>query len=241
MRRIVQSVSLLSFLALAVIAHGQAARPQFRPAVLKSGAESLVNQINVEELSKKGQENGAVMFCAAISKTGDVLKSWTYRGTPGSDALEQEVVKQLQTVKFTPAIYNHQPVEVLLFATVAFSEAKPHLRILLNQDPKELRDAKDFIGPQPVSGGDSKFTGLHPPTITSPEILSALVGLEIKVDASGNLKEMQVLNEEPPSLGFADAALSDFREAKFVPAFRDGDPTEAQTVLPVCYKLAPTE
>lgn len=239
MRRIVPFLSLLFFLGVAVVAHGQGARPQFRPAVLKSGAESLVNRINVEELLQKGQKDGAVMFCAAVSKTGEVANSWTYRGTPGTDELEQEIVKQLQTVKFTPAIYNHQPVDVLLFATVVFSDAKPHLRILLNQDPKELKEANDFIGPQPVVGGDSKFSGLHLPPASTPVMLTAFVGLEIQVDARGNLKQLQALNEEPPLLGFADAALSDFRDAKFIPAFRDGDPTEIQTILPVCYKPLP--
>src|SRR5438067_1337034 len=57
-----------------------------------------------------------------------------------------------------------------------------------------------------------------------------------KVDAKGNLKNTQVLSEEPPLLGFGDAALSDFGGAKFIPAFRKGQPVECNVKIPVFYK-----
>jgi hypothetical protein len=56
------------------------------------------------------------------------------------------------------------------------------------------------------------------------------------VDAKGNLKNVQVLSEEPPLLGFGDAALSDFSGAKFIPAFRNGQPVESNVKIPVYYK-----
>jgi len=56
------------------------------------------------------------------------------------------------------------------------------------------------------------------------------------VDAKGNLTNLQVLSEEPPLLGFGDAALSDFSVAKFIPAFRNGQPVESNVKIPVYYK-----
>ena len=47
---------------------------------------------------------------------------------------------------------------------------------------------------------------------------------------------MQVLSEEPPLLGFGDAALTDFDGAKFIPAFRNGQPVESNVKIPVYYK-----
>jgi hypothetical protein len=47
---------------------------------------------------------------------------------------------------------------------------------------------------------------------------------------------LQVLSEDPPLLGFGDAALSDFSGAKFIPAFRNGQPVESSVKIPVYYK-----
>ena len=60
--------------------------------------------------------------------------------------------------------------------------------------------------------------------------------LALNVDAMGNLQSMQVVSEEPPLLGFGDAAISDFTGAKFIPAFRNGQPTECTVKIPVYYK-----
>lgn len=216
-----------------------AARPQFRPAVLGSGSDSLINRIDTAELLKNGQKDGAVMFCALVSPNGDASSAWTYRPMPGTEALQQELEKRLADAKFTPPIYQYQPVGVILFGTAIFSAAKtPHIQIFLNQDPNEIKTASDFIAPQPVIGGDSKFDGLTPPESSIPVPLSAVVDLELKINRQGELQGMEVIREEPPLLGFADAAMADFREAKFIPAFRYGDPDDAAVIQPVCYKPA---
>lgn len=197
----------------------------------------MINRIDPKELGKNGQKDGAVMFCSVVDKSGEAMASWTYKGTPGSGPLEEEVNKRFEGLKFIPAIYNYQPVGVLLYGTVVFSfdGLKPRIRIFLNQDPRELKESKDFIGPQPVIGGESKFDGLTPPQ--NPSVpLTAVVGLGLKVDAKGDLQDLQLIGEDPPLLGYGDAALADFREAKFIPAFRDGDPAASDTILPVCYK-----
>lgn len=232
-------VSLLVLLGHVSPAEAQGTRPQFRPAVLGSGPASLINRIDTDELGKKGQKDGAVMFCAVVSKTGETLTSWTYRGMPGTQALEEELIKRLEGVKFAPAIYQYQPVGVLLSGTAIFSaDAKPRLRIFLNQDAREFKKMSDFIAPQPVIGADSNFDGLTPPERGTPVPLTAVVELEVKVDIVGNLQDLRVITEEPPMLGFAQAATADFSGAKFIPAFRDGDPIETETVLPICYKPA---
>jgi TonB family protein len=66
--------------------------------------------------------------------------------------------------------------------------------------------------------------------------VTGVVELALNIDAKGNLTNMQVLSEEPPLLGFGNAALTDFGEAKFIPAFRDGKPVESNVKIPVYYK-----
>ena len=240
MRKII-CASAAAALAFAWVgfAEAQSAAPQFRPAVLGSGPDSLINRIDGEALMKAGQKDGAVMFSSLVNKNGEGVQSRTFRGMPGTAPLEEELRKKLQGIKFAPAIYNHQPVEVILSGTVVFSigDGKPRVRIFLNQDPTELKTAADFIAPQPVFGADSAFSGLdYPPELPVP--VSAVVDLSLSVDATGKLRDLRVLAEEPPLLGFAEMARRDFSGARFIPAFRDGDPTEATTIYPVAYQPA---
>src|ERR1700758_2395762 len=83
------------------------ALPEFRPALLGTGPDSLVNKIDAADLIKKGQKDAAVMFSCLVAPTGDVVRSACYRGTRGSELLEQEVLKRLANAKFIPAICNH--------------------------------------------------------------------------------------------------------------------------------------
>ena len=237
MRRAVSFFTvLLLCLGAATPARAQG-RPQFRPAVLGTGPDSLINRIDGAALMKAGQKDGAIMFCSLTAKDGRLVESRTYRPMPDSDALEKEVRRCLEDTKVTPAIYNYQPVEVLFYGTVVFRivNAKPRVRIYLHQDPVELKKESDFVGPQPIFGGDSRFMGLHAPQEEHVVPVTGIVDLGLKVDAKGNPTEMRIIKEDPPLLGFGAAALEDFAGAKFVPAFRDGDPAECDTVLPVVY------
>jgi hypothetical protein len=178
------------------------------------------------------------MFCCRVATTGNVVWYRTYLPVPGSDLLEEEVRKRLDNARLAPAIYEHTAVEVLFYGTVFFSivDGKPKLHIFANQEAAELKAANDFIGPQPVIGADSKFTGLHYPREGMTVFVKGLVRLALKVDAEGNLQDLQAVSEEPPLLGLARAALTDFTGAKFIPAFRDGDPVESSILLPVRYE-----
>src|SRR5437867_8228302 len=191
------------------------ALPELRPALLGTGSDSLINKIDTADLIKKGQKDAAVMFSCLVAPTGDVVRSAAYRGTRGSELLEQEVLKRLVNAKFIPAIHNHQPVIVVFDGTVTFAvvNGKPRLRIFDNQQLDELKKESDFIDPQPYVGQDSKFTGIHYPDTGTTVQLTGLAELALNVDAAGNLKSMRVVSEEPPLLGFGEAAMSDFNGA----------------------------
>jgi TonB family protein len=147
-------------------------------------------------------------------------------------------LKRLANEKFIPAIHNHQPVIAIFYGTVTFAIAngKPRLRIFANQQLDELKKESDFIDPQPYVGQDSKFTGIHYPETGSTVQVTGVVELTLNVDAKGNLKSMQLVSEEPPLLGFGDAAISDLTGAKFIPAFLNGQPVESNVKIPVYYK-----
>lgn len=214
------------------------ALPEFRPALIGTAPNSLINTIDTADLIKKGQKEAAVMFSCLVAPTGNVVRSGAYRGTRGSELLEQELLKRLATAKFIPAIHNHQPVIAVFYGTAKFAvvNGKPRLRIFANQQLEEVDKESDFIGPQPYIGQDSKFTGLHYPETGSTVAVTGVVELALNVDAKGNLKNAQVLSEEPPLLGFGDAVLTDFGGAKFIPAFRSGQPVECNVKIPVFYK-----
>ena len=219
----------------------RASLPLYRPALLGTGPEALINRIDTAGLVKQGQKDAAVMFSCSVKKDGAVLSVSTYRGTPDSKLLEQEVLKKLSAAanpKFIPAIYNHIPVDAIYYGTVTFAivNDKPRLRIFSNQERPELVKESDFIGPQPFRGGDSKFNGFHYPTSESaPVQVDGSAELALKVDATGNLQDLRLLSEQPPFLGFGDAAFEDMVKAKFIPAFRDGKPVASEVKIPVYY------
>jgi TonB family protein len=214
------------------------ALPEFRPALVGTGPNALINTIDTADLIKKGQKDAAVMFTCLVAPTGNIARAGAYNGTKGSELLEKEVLKRLASAKFVPAIHNHQPVLAVFYGTVSFAvvKGKPRLRIFANQQLEELKKESDFIDPQPYVGQDSKFTGTHYPETPTTVKLTGVVELALNVDASGNLKSIQVVSEEPPFLNFGEAALSDFNGAKFIPAFRNGKPVDCSVKIPVYYK-----
>ena len=68
------------------------ALPEFRPALIGTAPNSLINTIDTSGLIKKGQKEAAVMFSCLVAPTGDVVRSGAYRGTRGSELLEQELL-----------------------------------------------------------------------------------------------------------------------------------------------------
>jgi hypothetical protein len=217
--------------------------PEIRPALIGTAPNSLINTIDTADLIKKGQKEAAVMFSCLVAPSGEIVRSGAYRGTQGSKLLEQELLKRLATARFIPAIHNHQPVIAIFYGTVKFAvvNGKPRLRIFANQQVSEVDKETDFIDPQPYVAdpthpNGSNFTGLHYPDTGSTVAVTGVVELALSVDAKGNLTSLKVLSEEPPLLGFGDAASNDFSGAKFIPAFRNGQPVESNVKIPVYYK-----
>jgi hypothetical protein len=212
--------------------------PLYRPALIGNGPDSLINQIDEKGLLKQGQKDALIMFCCTVSGTGDVLWSGTFRGTPGSQLLEQEVQKRLTGLKMVPGIYNHHPVDAIYYGTVVFAivEGKPHLRIFSNQEDEEIKKESDFIDPQIFIGPESGFIGLkYPEEASAPVLVKGVVAAKLKIDAEGNLEKLQVTGEEPPFLGFKTAAEKDLGYARFIPAFRGGKPVACEVTLPFFY------
>jgi hypothetical protein len=212
--------------------------PQYRPAVLGLGPNSVINQMDTAGLIRDGQKDGQLYFRCAVSKTGEILDTWTYKQAPDSILLERELVRCLDQAVFIPAVYDHEPVYAFFFGAVTFKivDGKPRLRIFANQEEAELKKESDFIGPQPFMGRGSKFEGLHYPSDAVTSELTGLVELAMKVDATGKLLDLRVVSEYPPLVGFRRAAAEDFRVATFIPAFRDGKPVECNITLPVYYE-----
>src|SRR5262249_7532469 len=105
--------------------------PELRPALIGTAPNSLINTIDTADLIKKGQKEAAVMFSCLVAPTGEVVRSGAYRGTRGSELLEQELLKRLATAKFIPAVHNHQPVIAVFYGTVKFGCVIGMTRLLI--------------------------------------------------------------------------------------------------------------
>src|SRR5262245_28106251 len=82
--------------------------PEVRPALIGTAPNSLINTINTADLIKKGQKEAAVMFSCLVAPTGQIVRSGAYRGTRGSELLEQELLKRLATAKFLHAVHDNK-------------------------------------------------------------------------------------------------------------------------------------
>src|SRR5437762_2065406 len=81
--------------------------PMYRPILLGTGPESLINRIDTAALIREGQKDAAIMFSCSVKKDGTVLWVSSYRGTPDSKLLEQELLKKISAAanpRFIPAI-----------------------------------------------------------------------------------------------------------------------------------------
>jgi hypothetical protein len=220
----------------------QSSPPQYRPVLIGKGPEALINRIDTQDLINKGQKDGVVMFICAVSKTGEVQSSGTYRAAGDVQFLERELQRKLagaSNPKFIPAIYNRAPVNALYFGTVTFAvvDGKPRLRIFSNQQIEDVNKESDFVGPQPVLGGPSKFSGFRYPKLPENAVpVDGFVEVRLKVDENGNLQCLRVIEEKPPLLGFAIAAINDLTGTKFVPGFRDGKPVACDVTVPIYYR-----
>ena len=213
--------------------------PQFRPVLLGLGPDSVINRMDTRGLIRDGQYDASLYFRCAVGPTGDVLNTAVYHQSPDSTLLERELMRCLEQAVFVPAVYEHQPVAAFFFGAVDFKvvNRKPRQRIFANQEAEELNKESDFIGPQLFMGPGSSFHGLHYPPESATAALTGLVELGMKIDATGKLKEMKVVSEYPPLLGFKRAAEEDFRGVTtFIPAFRDGKPVECSVTLPIFYE-----
>ncbi len=225
-----------AFAADVEVQTGNSKLPMYRPALVGSGPAAIINTIDTKGLVQQGQKDAAVMFSCSVAKDGEVMWSGTYHGTPGSQLLEKEVLKRLTGAKFIPAVYNHQPVEVIFNGSVFFAviDGKPRLRIFSNQEGEELKKESDFVAPQPFIGNESGFNGFHYPADLPVEVRGE-VSLRATISATGVLKDLQVASEDPPLVGLGQAAMLDLRNARFIPAFRGGQPVESTVTIPVFF------
>jgi len=212
--------------------------PQYRPALLPLGPNSVINRMDEAGLIRDGQKDGSLYFRCSVSRTGEIMNTWTYHQSPDSKLLERELVRCLDQAIFIPAVYEHETVNTFFFGTVTFKvvDGKPRLRIFANQEEAELKKESDFVSPQPFVGKRSKFEGLHYPSDTVTSELTGMVELAMKIDATGKLLDLRVVSEYPPLVGFRRAAAEDFRVATFIPAFREGKPVACEITLPVYYE-----
>lgn len=203
--------------------------PEMRPALLSRGHRSLINLIDGQSLMKRGQGDGVVMFSCGVDTLGNAGGGISYRGTPHSELLGREVVERIDHAQFEPAVFHHNHVPVWIGGTVAFfiKDGKPHVRVYLNQQDKDLAEAHDFIAPQFAFIPDNnKFRGFYSPRNAPGHDLFAVVTLDVMTD--GKVAGSKVFYEYPPGLGFGSEVAGRVRDALFIPGFRDGKCVRSQ-------------
>jgi hypothetical protein len=202
---------------------------QLRPAMVDGGPDAVLKLVNVQKLMERGQKDAVVMFDRVVL-AGNITFALTTEITyasPGSQLLQNDLVRAINAVHFSPALVDGKPTQVAFFGTATFSikDGKPQLRIYANQEPNEIAAGHDFIAPQPI--------------MTKPESRDALANLlsdarakhkrggvilSVSVDAAGKPTDIKVVSENPTGFNFGAAAAMMTREERFIPGFRNGTP-----------------
>ncbi|MGI8435861.1 MAG: hypothetical protein ACR2NX_03005 [Chthoniobacterales bacterium] len=210
--------------------------PEFRPALMGPYRNSLINEINTKRLVAKGQKDAVVCFTCAVLSGGAGADLMVYRGTPGSELLQKELLRHGSTSKFTPGVFEHEKVVVNFIATAVFivRGGQPHLRIYMNQQEDDLNKGADFVAPQIAFPLKSKpVRPLWP--AGAPTKSGAVALLNLDVDSRGKLTGVSVTYEHPEGKGFGAAAVKAFRTYNLIPGFRDGKPVTCRSTFPVLF------
>ena len=221
---------LIVLLLIPAFADSRAAAPRFQPALVGNGPNALINLIDEKKLMEKGQREGLLNFQCLVSTSGQPGNPVTFRATPGSAALEEEVMSALRHCRFIPAVYGGKPTEVLFLGTVLLliADGKPHLRVYANQNHEDVARGNDFIAPQLVTETAHKMSRLQD-EVGKARIYhqKGVVELATTVDSNGNQKHIKVLSEDPPGFNFGKTALEVLWGAKYIPGFRNGRPVDS--------------
>src|SRR2546430_17340718 len=68
------------------------ALPEFRPALLGTGPDAMINKIDTADLIKKGQKDAAVMFSCLVAPPGTCVPSACLPAPKGSTRTEHRVL-----------------------------------------------------------------------------------------------------------------------------------------------------
>ena len=211
------ALPLVALLWIAEFSNLHAAEPRFRPALIGNGPNALINLIDTKKLMEKGQRDGLLLFTCLVPVNGRVRYYFTYRTTPGSKLLKEEVGTALLRSHFIPAIYNGERTEVLVIGTVVLlvADGKPHLRIYMNQNHDDVSKGNDFVAPQLVANSPDWAAGRYHPAAykAAVNMQNAWIGLSITADANGNQKDLRISVEEPAGFGVGAAAKDVFAKA----------------------------
>ena len=127
-----------------------------------------------------------------------------------------------------PAMANQKQVLVRFDGTVVFfTKQTPHLRVFANQEQDELAHFADFIAPQLIFGSQD-WEEKNPMLQAAVRLgKNGTAVLLIHVSDKGKMLSAKTATEDPPGFNFGAAALQSLAHARFIPAFRNGKPTDA--------------
>jgi hypothetical protein len=202
--------------------------PDRRPAMIGSGAGSLVDLINVNALFEKGQRDAWVMFQCIVAPDGIVYRKNFFIGSPDSGLLKNEIRRRILQSRFIPAVNNHKRTYAWFAGTALFvvTNGQPHLRLYAHQDLDEIRRGTDFVAPQMIHVPNYPFTNFpdYPSAATRAE-MGGVLKLRHSVDVNGKTTGVEIISERPSGYGFGEYMKKALLRVPFLPGYRNGKPT----------------
>jgi hypothetical protein len=115
--------------------------------------------------------------------------------------------RAIKTGAMEPALLHGKPVEVRVSMTALFGydEREPRVLLFVHANEAELARGSDYIQAQLIKGTMKK---LEYPNAASAVWKDARAIIRVGIDATGTIDVLQVVEEDPPDLGFGRSALA---------------------------------
>lgn len=160
--------------------------------------------------------------------------------SPAPDAAELRGVPQAAPVPWEPALIEPEPAPVPAQDPAGANQPVlsppsdlPAINVPLLTDPVFYTAQQVDVHPQPLAKIEPQY-----PDPARSQGMTGLIELRLKIDASGRVRDLEVLKASPAGV-FEQSALDAFRDVRFAPAQKDGRAVNSLVEIEVRYELDP--
>jgi len=155
------------------------------------------------------------------------------------------MTEPLDMARYTPL---ESIIDETIIEEIIIDETEPNNRSVVQAEenpfifteenlPSEITYSIDMLTIRPVFPSGLILENIVYPRSARQQNIEGRVLLEIILEANGEIRSIRIISENPPNLGFAEAAINAFRGVRATPAERNGIQVPARLEFPLLFNL----